>query len=185
MCMSVREMSLVRPRLSYLFACMHPLELLPCLASPARSRVSASAMASNPSWRIVALTLPNGFHLVPFVVLQTAPPPHQTERCAWPQLVGSVETELEDQSEMFMSIQNSLIRLLDEDKIDAPLKRKGFKKTKECQASQMCLRVGTLGEQVAPPHAQRLHWPSLLWRVVRVRRVSRASLEGCNCEGCL
>ena len=126
-------MSLVRPRLSYLFACMHPLELLPCLARPARSRVSASAMASNPSWRIVALTLPNGFHLVPFVVLRTEPPPHQTERCAWPQLVGSVETELEDQSEMFVSIQNSLIRLLDEDKIDAPLKRKGFKKQKNAK----------------------------------------------------
>jgi hypothetical protein len=85
-------------------------------------------MASNPSWRIVALTLPKGFHLVPFVVLRTAPPPHQTERRAWPQLVRSVETEIEDQSETFVSIQNALLQLLDEDKAAAPLMRKGFTK---------------------------------------------------------
>ena len=42
----------------------------------------------------------------------------------------SLETEIEDPSETFMSIQNAFIRLLDEDKADVSSMPKGFKNEK-------------------------------------------------------
>ena len=57
-------------------------------------------------------------YLVPFVVLWTALPSHQTRQRS--------ETEIEDECETFMRIQNALVRILDEDD-DAPLMRRGFK----------------------------------------------------------
>ena len=94
-------------------------------------------MVSNPSWRIVAVMPAKVFYIAPFVVFRMAPPPHQTERRSWPQVVRSVETEI-DESETFVRIQNALIRLLDED-TEAPLMRKGFKKQKNAKLPRCVL----------------------------------------------
>ena len=108
--------------LNVFFHVRTPLEL-PFLASRARSCARALAMASNSSWRIVAVMPAKVFYIAPFVVFRTATPPHQTERRSRPQVVRSLETEIEDQSETFVSIQNALLQLLDEDTADAPLMR--------------------------------------------------------------
>ena len=115
-----------------------PLELLPFLACRARSCACALAMVGNSSWRIVAVMPAKVFYIAPVVVFRTATPPHQTERRSWPQVVRSLETEI-DESETFVRIQNALIRLLDEDAVDAPLMRKGFKKQKNAKLPRCVL----------------------------------------------